>query len=59
MIGDTSFVNVFKEIGYLLYASNISMTKEDIDNLPPFERIEYINMFNELSKNDSSEEQGV
>jgi hypothetical protein len=38
MTGDTSIEQIFHETAYLLQARNVSMTKEDIENMPPYER---------------------
>jgi len=49
MRGGTNYMTVFQEIGLLLYAENISLTKEDIDNMYPYERGAYIDLFKEFA----------
>jgi hypothetical protein len=44
MRGDTSFMVVFQEIFNLAIIKELSFTKEDIENLPPFERQGYTEM---------------
>jgi hypothetical protein len=47
MMGDTSFFNVFQEIFALCMNKFLSFTKEDIENMPPFERLAYLEMMKE------------
>jgi hypothetical protein len=44
MRGDESFFNVFQQIFFLGMTEELSWTKEDIENMPPFERLGYIEM---------------
>jgi hypothetical protein len=44
MRGDTSFMVVFQEIFNICMVKELSFTKEDIENMPPFERQGYIEM---------------
>lgn len=41
MRGDTLFYNVYQDIFNLCMVEQLSFTKEDIENMPPFERMGY------------------
>jgi hypothetical protein len=47
MIADTCFYNVFQEILKLSSYDFLSFTKEDIENMPPFEREGYISLIDQ------------
>ena len=49
MIGGTSFFNVYYEI-FQMGVSPLGFTKQDIDDMPPFEREGYIQMLIEAQK---------
>lgn len=44
MRGDSSFMVVFQEIFNICMVKELTFTKEDVENLPPFERHGYIEM---------------
>jgi hypothetical protein len=44
MRGDASFMVVFQEIFNICMVKELSFTKEDVENLPPFERQGYTEM---------------
>lgn len=44
MMGNSSFENVFREIGNILYANN-SLTLHDIQSMAPFERMAMVDLF--------------
>ena len=49
MIGDTSFANIFEEECLLLYMERASLTRQDIEQLPPFEREGMMEMFKQFN----------
>jgi len=48
MAGTESFLSVFKHIFEMCVVENLSFTKEDIDEMPPFERKSYFQMIKEM-----------
>jgi len=50
MMGENTYYSVFQEVGILLYSENISLTKDDIDNMYPYERQSYIDLFKNFAK---------
>lgn len=49
MMGNLSFIGIFKECASLLYAPN-SLTLHDIHMMPPFERQGIIDVFNDYTE---------
>lgn len=50
MSGDINFEIIFNEIGTLCFSEQIGFIKKDVDNMPPFERQAYIDLFSGLMK---------
>lgn len=50
MIAETSFYGVFQEILKLCAYDFLSFTKEDVELLPPFERQSYIDIIDNMLK---------
>jgi hypothetical protein len=50
IIAGTCFSNVFQEILKLCAYDFLSFTKEDVENLPPFERQSYIDIIDNMLK---------
>ena len=44
MIGGESFINVFRQIFKLSIVEELSYTREDIENMPPYERYVYFDL---------------
>jgi hypothetical protein len=47
MMGDTTFFNVYQEIFALCINKFLSFTKHDIEEMPPFERLGYLEMLDD------------
>ncbi len=47
MMGDETFFNVYRQILDICMVKDLSFTKEDIDEMPPFERMGYVEMIKE------------
>lgn len=47
MIGGESFFKVYQEILDICLVEHLTFTKEDVDDMPPFERTNYIEMIRE------------
>jgi len=56
MRGDTSFFNVFREILEMCFVRELSFTKNDIEEMPPFERTSYIQMIEDILKDRKEKE---
>lgn len=47
MIGGETFFGVFKQILDICLVKNLSFTKKEIDDMPPFERTSYVELIRE------------
>ena len=47
MMGDQTFFSVYKEVLDICLVEGLSFTKEDVDEMPPFERTNYIQLIRE------------
>jgi hypothetical protein len=50
MRGDESFFGVYQQILFFGLTQGVSFTKEDVENMPPFERTGYIEMIKQHFK---------
>lgn len=55
MMGDESYISVFKQIFHLLMVDVLSLTKFDIDNMFPYERYAYFDLIKEYKENTKQE----
>lgn len=53
MMGDTSYMYVFQEECLLLYFKNSSLTRRDIEEMPPYEREMMLEMFKRFNEESS------
>jgi hypothetical protein len=54
MRGDETFIGVFREVFQLATVRELSCTKEDIENMPPYERVAYFDLVNEQRQQKSA-----
>ena len=50
MIGGENFVSVFRQVFQLSMVSDLNYTKEDIENMPPYERYVYFDLVEEYNE---------